>query len=60
MLSNPSIDGDTPFINCRSDKHMFAQDVGNNLKTSVISNIKTLEHYDAWREVEAIYNWRDN
>lgn len=54
-IRNPSIEGDTPFKNCESEDEIYAQEVGNNQETSVIENIKEQEHYDAWREVEAIY-----
>lgn len=55
-FSDPSIEGDTPFKPTKSLNEIFCQNVSNELKTSVITDIAKQRHYDAWREIEKIYN----
>lgn len=53
---DPSIEGDTPFKSCKSADEIYCQEVSNEPKSRVITNIKEEFHYDAWRKIDAIYN----
>lgn len=51
---DPSIDGDTPFKSCRSANEIYCQELANELKTHVMSDIKEQLHYDVWQDVERV------
>lgn len=52
---NPSIENDTPFKSCESEDKVFCQEISNDPKSIVTTNIKEQLHYDVWREIEQIY-----
>lgn len=54
FISDPSIDGDTPFKSCRSENEIFCQEISNEPKSSVTDDILIKMHYDTWREIEKI------
>lgn len=49
---DPTINGYTPFKSCRSENEIYCQELGNELKTHVMHDIKDQLHYDVWRDVE--------
>lgn len=51
---NPSVQGDTPFKSSTSPNELFSQEIDNNPKTSVLTDITKQHHYDTWRDVEKI------
>lgn len=53
--SDPTIEQQTPFKNCKSSDKIFCTDISNNLKSFVMTDIKKQFHYDTWLEVEKIY-----
>lgn len=55
ISSNPSIDGNTPFIPCTSQTELFCQEINNSPKLSVTTNIKEQLHFDTWHEIETTY-----
>lgn len=55
FVSNPSIEGDTPFVSIKSSDEVYCQEMSNAPTTSVTANIKEQVHYNTWRAVEAIY-----
>lgn len=52
---NPSIKGDTPFKSLTSPDEIFVQDITNDSKTSIVTDILQQIHYDTWEKVEKIY-----
>lgn len=52
---NPSIDGDTPFKPITSSHEFYTQDITNDAKTSVITDMLEATRYNVWQEIERIY-----
>ncbi|KAG4071890.1 hypothetical protein HA402_006051 [Bradysia odoriphaga] len=52
---NPSIENDTPFKAITSQNDLFCQEITNDPKSSVTTDIKDQFHYDTWREIEETY-----
>lgn len=55
IFSDPSIEGDTPFKSSSSIDDIYCQDVANELKTSVMYDIRQQKHYDVWHEIDEVY-----
>ncbi|XP_031639929.1 esterase B1-like [Contarinia nasturtii] len=53
---NPSIEGDTPFKPIPSPNEIFAQDITNDLNTTLISDVLQELHFDTWKQIEEMYN----
>lgn len=56
-FSDPSIEGDTPFKLSTSASEIFCQEIDNDPKSAVTTNIKEQLHYDVWRKIEQIYHY---
>lgn len=54
-ISNPTLEGDTPFASCKSSTEIYCQEISNEPKSSTTNNIKEQLRYDTWREIEEIY-----
>lgn len=52
ICRNPSIESDTPFKPIKSPDEIFVQDITNDSKTSVVTDILQRTHYDVWQEIE--------
>lgn len=55
MFRDPSIEGDTPFISCKSSDEIYCQEISNDPKSRVITDIKKQFHHDAWTKINKIY-----
>ena len=53
-ISDPSVEGDTPFKSCRSEYQIFCQEISDEPNSRVIDDIKQQLRYDTWREIEEI------
>lgn len=60
MHSDPSIEGDTPFKSSKSSDEIYCQEISNEPKSHVTTNIKEQFHYDAWNEIAGIYQNLNN
>lgn len=54
-LSNPSVEGDTPFKSSTSTNEIFAQDITNEPKSSLVTDIMEQIHFNTWKEIDDIY-----
>lgn len=54
-VSDPSIENDTPFESCKSPDEIFCQEITNDAKSSVSTDILEQLHYGTWREIEKTY-----
>ncbi|XP_031623525.1 esterase B1-like [Contarinia nasturtii] len=52
---NPSIEGDTPFKSSTSTEEIFSQDITNDSKTTLVTDIMDQLHFDTWKEIEDTY-----
>lgn len=55
-ISDPSIEGDTPFVSCKSSNEIFCQEISNAPTSSITYDIKEQLRYNTWQEIEEIYN----
>lgn len=53
--SDPSIEGDIPFKSCKSSDELYCNEISNDPKIRITTDIKKQLHYDTWREVEEVY-----
>lgn len=55
MIRNPSVEGDTPYKSSTSPDEMFAQDVTNDIKSKLVTNIMDQMHYNTWENILDIF-----
>lgn len=55
IFSDPSMEGDTPFKSSISTDEIFSQDIENDPKTIVVTNILEQTHFSTWKQIDDTY-----
>lgn len=60
ISSDPSVEGDTPFKSSMSPNEMFTQDITNEPKSSIVTNILEQINFDTWKAIDGTYEQLKN